>query len=207
MDGIYRRQRHVYDLTRYCYLLGRDHLISELDPPAGGSVIEIGCGTGRNLIAAAARYPEVRFYGLDISEEMLKTARRSIASSGATSRITIAQGNALTFAPQPTFGESKFDRVFFSYALSMVPGWQAALAHALSLVAPGGRLYIVDFGQCEVLPRWFKRGLFRWLDLFHVTPRADLETFLRALASSRRAVMQWRPLYRGYAWQASLALP
>src|SRR5438067_2504401 len=69
MDGIYRHQRHVYDLTRHCYLLGRDRLITGLEPPAGGSVLEVGCGTGRNLIVAAARYPEAHFYGLDISSE------------------------------------------------------------------------------------------------------------------------------------------
>jgi S-adenosylmethionine-diacylgycerolhomoserine-N-methlytransferase len=53
MDRVYRRQRHIYDLTRKYFLLGRDTLISRLQPPTGGSVIEIGCGTGRNLVAAA----------------------------------------------------------------------------------------------------------------------------------------------------------
>ncbi len=57
MDRVYRHQRHVYDLTRKHYLLGRDHLIDRLEPPAGGHVLELGCGTGRNLIAAAKRYP------------------------------------------------------------------------------------------------------------------------------------------------------
>ena len=34
MDAVYRHQRHVYDVTRKFYLLGRDHLIGELQPPA-----------------------------------------------------------------------------------------------------------------------------------------------------------------------------
>lgn len=207
MDGIYRHQRHVYDLTRYCYLLGRDRLIADLNPPPGGSVLEIGCGTGRNLIAASMRYSDVRLYGFDISAEMLKTARQSIASAGVRDRICVAEGNALSFAPDIVFGPRTFDRVFFSYTLSMIPGWQAALAHALSLVAPGGSLLAVDFGQCESLPRWFRTGLFRWLDLFHVTPRRDLDVFTRALASSHGARFVWQPLYRGYAWRASLTLP
>jgi S-adenosylmethionine-diacylgycerolhomoserine-N-methlytransferase len=207
MDGIYRHQRHIYDLTRFGYLLGRDQLIADLGPPPGGSVLEIGCGTGRNLIAAAGRYRDAEFYGFDISAEMLKTAERSIQASSSATRIAVAMGNALSFGSQSAFGREKFDRVFFSYALSMIPGWQAALAHAVSMVAPGGNLLVVDFGQCERLPRWFRRGLFRWLDLFHVTPRADLETFLRALAAAHAARLDWQPRYRGYAWRASLILP
>ncbi len=46
MDGIYRYQRYIYDATRKYFLLGRDTLLDELDPPDGGSVLEVGCGTG-----------------------------------------------------------------------------------------------------------------------------------------------------------------
>ena len=77
MDGIYRRQRHIYDLSRKYYLLGRDRLIEQLSPPPGGRVLEIGCGTARNLVAAAAAYPQAEFYGIDISAAMLATARHS----------------------------------------------------------------------------------------------------------------------------------
>ena len=51
MDAIYRRQRFIYDLTRRPYLFGRDQMLAELEPPPGGSVLEIGCGTARNLLA------------------------------------------------------------------------------------------------------------------------------------------------------------
>ena len=46
-----------------------------------------------------------------------------------------------------------------SYALSMIPPWREALAQALDVVAPGGSLQIVDFGDCAGLPRPFKAGL------------------------------------------------
>src|SRR5271163_945163 len=75
MDRMYRRQRHIYDFTRKFYLLGRDRLIDGLAPPTGARVLEVGCGTGRNLIRAARRHPAIRGYGVDISEEMLSTAR------------------------------------------------------------------------------------------------------------------------------------
>ena len=39
MDGTYRWQRHIYDITRKYYLLGRDGLIADLAPPSGGSYV------------------------------------------------------------------------------------------------------------------------------------------------------------------------
>ena len=77
MDGVYRYQRHFYDLTRKYYLLGRDRMIAGLDVPPDGTVLELGCGTGRNIVLAARRYPDARFFGLDISAEMLETAQAS----------------------------------------------------------------------------------------------------------------------------------
>ena len=76
MDRLYRRQRHFYDVTRKYYLLGRDRLIEGLAPPPGSRVLEIGCGTARNLVAAAQAWPDAQFYGIDISAEMLATARQ-----------------------------------------------------------------------------------------------------------------------------------
>src|SRR5262245_11531474 len=69
MDGVYCHQRHVYDVTRKYYLLGRDRMLAGLDVPPGGGVLELGCGTGRNLLLAARRYRDARFFGLDISTE------------------------------------------------------------------------------------------------------------------------------------------
>ena len=80
MDEIYRRQRFIYDATRRCYLLGRDRMIEDLAPPANGAVLEIGCGTARKLIRAEKLYPEARFYGLDVSEAMLRSARASLCA-------------------------------------------------------------------------------------------------------------------------------
>src|SRR6478736_8833983 len=104
MDAIYASQRHIYDLTRKYYLLGRDALIRDLAPPKGGNVLEVGCGTARNLIVAARHWPEARFFGFDISEAMLETARKNVAKAGLSGRITLAQGDATAFDTQALFG-------------------------------------------------------------------------------------------------------
>src|SRR5215475_7180649 len=111
MDRIYRHQRHIYDASRKFYLLGRDELIAELDPPRGGKVLEIGCGTGRNLVRAARTYPIVAAYGIDVSSEMLATASRAIAKAGLSGRVAVAQADATTLDPEALFGVGAFDRV------------------------------------------------------------------------------------------------
>jgi S-adenosylmethionine-diacylgycerolhomoserine-N-methlytransferase len=204
MDRVYRHQRYVYDATRKYFLLGRDHLIAALDPPTGGSVLEIGCGTGRNLILAARAHPETRYHGIDISSEMLATARGNLARAGLAERVALRRGDAASFDAEVLFGRSSFDRVFFSYSLSMIPRWREALDLALRCVAPGGRLHVVDFGQQEQLPAPFRRILFAWLGRFHVSPRAELEATSSALAGKHDARCRFEPLYRGYAWYVEL---
>ncbi len=207
MDAIYRTQRHFYDLTRKYYLLGRDRLIRDLAPPPGGTVLEIGCGTGRNLIAAARAWPDARYFGIDISEAMLETARAKVAAAGLAGRITLAQGDATAFDAPGLFGVAAFDRVFQSYTLSMIPDWQGALREGAGKLAPGGRLDIVDFGQQERLPRAFRSMLFTWLAQFDVEPRAALESALATIAEAHHLRAEFTPTHRGYAWSGRLSAP
>ena len=205
MDAVYRVQRHFYDLTRKYYLLGRDRLIANLNAGPGCSVLEVGCGTGRNLIAAAHRWPEAQFTGLDISAAMLKTACLSITRSRLSSRIALVQADACDFAASPALLGQLYDRIFMSYTLSMIPRWELALEEALDVMAPNGSLHIIDFGQQERLPRRFRALLFAWLGQFHVTPRGALPAVLEDLAQRHNRTLEFRALYRGYAWEAVLS--
>ncbi|MBA1139015.1 class I SAM-dependent methyltransferase [Mesorhizobium neociceri] len=202
MDGVYRWQRHIYDLTRKYYLLGRDQMIAGLDVPANGTALELGCGTGRNIALAARRYPNARFYGLDISAEMLETASKTIAREGLSGRVVLARGDATDFDAKTLFGVEHFDRIFVSYSLSMIPGWEKTVSAALAALAPGGSLHVVDFGQQEGLPRWFRAVLRGWLKKFHVTPRESLREVLESESRRTGATFRFRTLYRGYAWLA-----
>ena len=204
MDRMYRYQRHIYDFTRKFYLLGRDALIDELDVPAGVNVLEVGCGTGRNLILAARRYPDARFYGLDVSSEMLATARGEIARAGLSARVTVAQADAADFDPRALFAVETFERVYISYALSMIPPWREALARACAVVAKGGVLKIVDFGDCADLPAGFRALLKTWLSWFGVHPREGLQNELAAFAAERGLKAGFRALYRRYAFLGEL---
>jgi S-adenosylmethionine-diacylgycerolhomoserine-N-methlytransferase len=199
MDQMYHRQRHIYDASRKFYLLGRDEALGRLRPDRGGKALEIGCGTGRNLIKLAQAYPRAQLFGVDVSREMLTTAAASTARAGLASRISFAQADATAFDPQRLFGCANFDRVMISYALSMIPLWREALGHALDVVAPGGSLHVVDFGDCAGLPLPFKAGLRRWLAAFDVTPRDDFCASLTALTAERGMVCEIESRFRGYA--------
>ncbi|MGB3141548.1 MAG: class I SAM-dependent methyltransferase [Aestuariivirga sp.] len=201
MDRMYRIQRHFYDASRRYYLLGRDQLLDRLAPPPGGSILEIGCGTGRNLIGVAQRHGDAKLFGIDISQEMLKTALGSLNRLGFDRRVRVACADATSFDPLASLGQRGFDRIYFSYTLSMVQEWRVALYHAFSLLSDDGELHIVDFGQCEGLPRSFRAMLFRWLDLFHVSPRAELK---KELARMPGASVHFEAPYRGYAWLATI---
>ena len=200
MDRMYRYQRHIYDLSRKFYLLGRDRLVRELQPGPRARICEIGCGTGRNLVALARRYPDAEIFGIDASNEMLKTARATIARAGLAGRIRIARCLADELDPAATFGlGAPFDAAVFSYTLSMIPDWGRAIDRAVEVLKPSGVLVIVDFSEQRGLPAWFRGLLRRWLTLFEVTPRACLPDYLRALARRERGSLMVEPLYRDYA--------
>src|SRR5689334_15142327 len=127
MDAVYRRQRYIYDFTRKYYLFGRDRLINQLALKPGNRLVEVGCGTARNLVKIARRYPGAHLFGLDASAEMLKTASASVARAGLEDRIKLAQGYAEALTPS-LFGQTRpFDVALFSYSLSMIPDWKQAL--------------------------------------------------------------------------------
>jgi S-adenosylmethionine-diacylgycerolhomoserine-N-methlytransferase len=202
MDRVYRHQRHFYDVTRKYYLLGRDPMIAGLTPPERGSVLEIGCGTGRNLVLTGDAYPKTSLYGIDISREMLTTARKKIEAAGLGNRTQLAQADAAEFDPQALFARRHFDRIFISYAVSMIPQWQTVMNEAVSHLAPNGSLHIVDFGDLADLPVIARKALYQWLDWYHVTPRNDLFDVAESIALRNRATIQKQQLYRGFSWLA-----
>ncbi|HBF32111.1 class I SAM-dependent methyltransferase [Rhizobium sp.] len=201
MDQVYRYQRYIYDLTRKYYLLGRDRAILKLHVPDGGTLLEVACGTGRNLAHAHKFYPNAKLFGLDISREMLAQAERNFRGMPQPPVLRIADASAFHASE---FGEEGFDRILISYALSMIPNWEEAVACALAALNSGGSLHIVDFGQQERMPARFKRFLHGWLARFHVTPRANMREVLARQAERANSKLEFTPLSRGYAWHAIL---
>lgn len=205
MNSMYRWTRHVYDFSRKFYLLGRDILIDHLHAQEGQRICEVGCGTARNLVKMAKRYPMSEFYGVDASDEMLKTAEENLRKAGFVGRIPLKQGFAQNFNPVEMFGMSdkrRFDKIVFSYALSIIPPWKDSIDHALNILPSGGEIHIVDFGGQEGLPAWFRAFLFWWLKLFHVYHKPEIQAYLLTLEEQKKGTLHIRALYEGYAYYA-----
>ncbi|MGH9821377.1 MAG: class I SAM-dependent methyltransferase, partial [Pyrinomonadaceae bacterium] len=203
MDRMYRLQRYFYDFTRKYYLLGRDRLIADMKIAAGDNVLEIGCGTGRNLILLSQKSPKANLFGLDASSEMLSTAKEKIGRAGRQIELRTVLADAFGF--HSTFAlEEPFDVVFFSYSISMIPTWRESIDNALLNLKPGGTLYIVDFYDQEDLPRWFQKLLQSWLRKFHVQFWHDLFPHLKSLETDGLGIFVLTPLYHRYSFIASL---
>ncbi|HEV3271063.1 MAG TPA: class I SAM-dependent methyltransferase [Candidatus Methylacidiphilales bacterium] len=204
MDAMYRWTRYVYDLTRKYYLLGRDRLLRDMILQPGDRVLEIGCGTARNLIRLAKQRPDIRCFGLDASTEMLATATAKVKSRRLEERITLAHCLAEELDYAKTFGlNAPFDAAFFSYSLSMIPTWPQAVDAALANLKRGAALYVVDFWDQGGWPRWFRFALKRWLDLFHVVHRPELLDYLRQLDEKGLGTLTLQSVAGRYAYLAS----
>ena len=200
MERMYRWQRHVYDLSRKYYLWGRDRLVAELDLGATETLLEVGCGTARNLVAIADRYPGARLYGFDASQSMLEVGRAKVEAAGHGDRTRLAFGLAGESDERALFDRPEgFDRVVFSYSLSMFDDPAAAVRSGHAALAPGGRLHVVDFGLMADLPSPLRAGLRRWLESFHVQPSDTPRAALAAIAEATGARLEVRDLAGGYA--------
>ncbi|MCB1783273.1 MAG: class I SAM-dependent methyltransferase [Alphaproteobacteria bacterium] len=203
MDNMYRWTRHVYDASRKYYLLGRDRLISSLAAQDGELVCEVGCGTARNLVKMAKRYPHACFFGLDASDEMLKTAQGNLKREGLERKIVLRQSFSQSFRPDVLFDlQRPLDKIVFSYALSIIPPWQESIDHALELLPSGGEMHIVDFSGGEELPEGFRKILFWWLSLFHVYHKPEILDYLKRLEFEKKGTLDLESLFKGYSYRA-----
>ena len=206
MARMYRPQKYIYDLTRKYYLLGRDRLIAELGLKDGQSLLDIGCGTGRNLALIGQRHPAARLFGLDAAEPMLAIATGKLRRAGV--RATLAHGIAEALDPPAMFGhEGGFDHVTISYCLSMVDDPEAALRAAARQLAPSGTLHVVDFGDMAGLPGLVRQAMAAWLARFHVRHRPEVEATLLQLAVERSGWVESVGIFWRYAQLQRLRLP
>ncbi len=106
---------------------------------AGARVLEVGCGTGRNIPQLLrAIGPTGHLYGIDLSEGMLSRAEKLCERNGWRN-VTLLHGEATSYRlPEPVGG------VIFSLSYSVIPNHQEALRHAWSYLRPGGSVVIMD---------------------------------------------------------------
>lgn len=148
LEAYYRVHSVIYDATRWSFLFGRQTIVDLA--AAGGPaerILEIGCGTGRNLTALGRAFPGASVTGVDLSAAMLRVAAKK--GSGATLVCRAYD--------RPLAADRPFDLILCSYALTMFnPGWEEALDCAAADLRPGGRLVLADFhdSPSPLFRRW-----------------------------------------------------
>jgi demethylmenaquinone methyltransferase/2-methoxy-6-polyprenyl-1,4-benzoquinol methylase len=166
----------------------RREAVAALDLQPGDRVLEIGCGTGRNLgFLRDSVGPDGAVFGVDLSPGMLQRSRE-LRDRNGWNNVTLIRSEALVYsAPEP------LDAVLFSLSYNTMPHHRLVLQHALSQLRPGGRIVIMDaklpdgrFGE-RILPfsLWLMRHTFLgnpliqpWLHLEQATDNFEMQSRL-----------------------------
>jgi SAM-dependent methyltransferase len=146
-----------------------DPWLSSQLPTAGRRALELGCGSGQHAALLAGRFVAVD--AVDLSGPMIELAR-----ARGLPNVTFGQADLLEVA-----GTARYDLVLSVLTLHHLPDLQAALGHVKTLLAPGGRLVVVDMfpGVADLCPRSALRGV--------VHRTVPLRLRLRAMAALRLA--------------------
>jgi ubiquinone/menaquinone biosynthesis C-methylase UbiE len=112
--------------------------VEALQPPPGGSVLEIGFGPGHALEMLARARPLRLLAGLDHSDLMLRTARRRLERRRGDAALDLRLGDAAALP----FADEQFDLVYAVNSYHLWPDPDAALAEIAGVLKPGGDLVL-----------------------------------------------------------------
>ena len=168
-------------------------LAAQVEVPAGGAVLDVGCGPGNSTAVLAERFPGADVTGVDVSADMLARAR--------------ADHPELRFAELDVTGdlsalEGRFDLVFSNACLQWVADHHALLPRLMRLLEPGGSLAVqMPLAHRQVMYRevvWPLAESERWRGKLGV-PRAfyvrEPQEYLDILAGCASDVDLWVTTY------------
>jgi S-adenosylmethionine-diacylgycerolhomoserine-N-methlytransferase len=167
LERYYQFHSRIYDATRWSFLFGREEILRRVACLASPQrILEVGCGTGRNLAGLRNRFKAAHITGVDLSEQMLSIAAQKVRDD----QITLLRRS---YSAPVHAGHTGFDLVLFSYALSMFnPGWEQAIDAAWDDLDEGGLIAVVDFSHSRF--SWFRR----WMGVNHVRMESHLWPYL-----------------------------
>ena len=141
LESFYEGQAEGYDDFRKRLLQGREELYQGVEAPEGGVWVDMGGGTAANLDFLGDRVEKLgKVYVVDLSTSLLKMAQRRIEDRQWTN-VEAVEADATKWQPP----EGTADVVTFSYSLTMIHDWFAAIDNAIAMLKPGGRIGVVDF--------------------------------------------------------------
>jgi S-adenosylmethionine-diacylgycerolhomoserine-N-methlytransferase len=189
LQAFHAPQARLYDQFRERLLHGRAELIERLSPAPGMTVVELGGGTGRNLLFFGERLRDLESLEIvDLCPALLDQARLRTRD---LPNVRVVEANATSYQPA-----APVDCVYFSYSLTMIPDWRAAVDNALAMLKPNGQLGAVDFYVSAARPHagGVRHGLFtrlfwpRWFAHDGVSLTPDHLQSLRRLVPKHRCI-------------------
>lgn len=182
LESFYGGQAGDYDGFRKRLLKGREELVADVAAQhgTGGIWVDMGGGTGANLemLGDEAVMTFAKIYIVDMCGPLLEVAKKRCEEHG-WHNVVVVEDDATTWEPDEGYGQ--VDVITFSYSLTMIPDWFAAVDHASKLLAPGGIFGVVDFYVSRKFPSeglaahsWLQRLLWRtWFQIDDVVLNPD----------------------------------
>lgn len=210
MENFYSGQADGYDDFRKRLLQGREEVYRSLGNQGGRVWVDFGGGTGSNLecIGEAIRGFE-KIYVVDLATSLLEVVRKRSAKHGWVNVEAVA-ADATRWSPP----EGAADVVTFSYSLTMIPDWFAAIDQAVRILKPGGHIGVIDFYVARKYPSdamtkhgWMTRTFWPvWFGSDNVFPSVDHLPYLQrhfetVLLCENRAKVPYMPLVRAPYYQ------
>lgn len=162
LESFYGGQAAAYDSFRRRLLRGRQELWQALREPDRAVWVDLGGGTGANLEYFGERLSRLQqVLIVDLAPSLLAVAKQRIQAGGWTN-VHAVEADATNFQPP----DQPADVVTFSYSLTMIPDWFAALENAWAMLRPGGLLGVVDFYVARKFPREADRRHSWWTRSF-----------------------------------------
>jgi ubiquinone/menaquinone biosynthesis C-methylase UbiE len=139
--------------------------LAESQAAQPASILDVGCGTGRLLRSAAARFPHARLMGIDAAGEMVRQAQALTSDSA----VTFREGTAEALP----FDDDAFDLIFSTLTFHHWSDQRGAIREVARVLAPGGKWLLADFMATGLV-----RSIRRLLRLRQFPDRSTLDPML-----------------------------
>ena len=142
LESFYRGQAQSYDAFRHRFLHGRKPMLENMPTPVGGTWLDLGGGTAANLEDLKESIDLFqKVIVLDLCRPLIEVAKQRVETNG-WGNVELVVGDA---TDQTLIESESVDVVSFSYSLTMIPDWKAALENAYRCLKPGGHICVADF--------------------------------------------------------------